>query len=161
MLQHDSSVQEDEINKKSLTRCCFTLWPTLPECLCYESSVSTLSAEHASDFRKLVFQRDMYPTSRVYSRFAKAIPNRGSATSQISQLYACAYSRKSQHRRPLYSTIPSSTPSPLHSPNNIPRPILHNIRHIPYSITMRYQIPASCSIPVIIQPGSKDDVCCC
>lgn len=61
----------------------------------------------------------------------------------------------------LYSTIPPSVPTlPLQLISNIIPKILDKIRYIPNGIPVRYQVPSSRSIPIIIQPAPKYNIGC-
>lgn len=56
------------------------------------------------------------------------------------------------HAPRLDRRITSPAPAPLHSIQQPADPVFQEIRQVPKRITMRKQVPTTCTIAVIVQP---------
>lgn len=60
----------------------------------------------------------------------------------------------------LYSGITTSRPATTELLHYAAAKVFQYVWKIANGVSMRYEVPASCAISVVVQPGAEDQICC-
>lgn len=68
-------------------------------------------------------------------------------------------SRPSPPSPALHGRVTTPAPAALHRIQDSPNPVLEQVRNVAEGVAVREEVPSAGSVPVIVEPRAKDEIC--